>query len=161
MRGARGIVVAVVTVCVLATSVARAQVPAPPAGRPVPTVPRERPAAAAYDYETGRIMRTAGIVLVSLAGVVALGGVIAVAADPAWRPPPRCLCDDHAPPAVVSIIGGAIAVAGVLFFGVPGAILWINGSAQMKHSAAAPRTGGLSIGPGPVGSQGLSLRWRF
>jgi hypothetical protein len=163
IRGTRGIVVAVVTACVLATSVARGELPPPQAGAPsVPTLPRERPAATSPEYEAGRRLRATGIALVVVSGVPVLTGLALIAADPAWRPPPRSPLYDTQGNGfpVLATVGGLAAGTALLFLGIPGIALWAVGNSRMAD-AAARGPAGINLGPGPVGSQGLSLRWRF
>jgi hypothetical protein len=106
-------------------------------------------------------MRIAGIVLVSVAAAHIVAGVIAIAADPVWRPPPPMYGSVMGTGAVISIAGGVTAGTGLLVYGIPGAALWIAGNNRMTSAAASLGRTGLSIGPGPAGAQGLSLRWRF
>jgi hypothetical protein len=164
MRGHRGFV-AIVTACLLLESTAGAQVPPPPtAGAAVvPAVPQEGPAAA-HDYENGLRLRLAGIVLVSVGSVA---GITSAALAP-----DRSLCGS--PPVSRSYVGGDFfskcdmirngligGAAGGVGLAAAGVVLWIVGQRKINRAQSAGAVTGLSIGHGPVGSQGLSLRWRF
>jgi hypothetical protein len=105
-------------------------------------------------------MRTAGIVLVSIAIAHVLSGTILAALTPK-------LCEDGGGGCGVLpvAIGTSLIGSGVLLYGVPGGILWYSGSQRidLAHGIRPPPPdpGAWSLGGGPAGSMGLSLRWGF
>jgi hypothetical protein len=119
------------------------------------------------DLETGRDMRTWGIVLVTVAAVHIAAGIVLIALDPTLcgAHPPRYPTDDPGGCGFpfFSVVGGATAGAGLLLYGIPGTALWIAGNKRIDRARgiAPPASTGWSLGGGPSGSHGLSLRWRF
>jgi hypothetical protein len=112
-------------------------------------------------FQGARELRFAGIVLVSIGASAVLGGIL-VGVDPCWRRQPSSAGDNQAGICIpiASYVGFPLLGAGGLA-ALIGAPLWVVGQGRMNDIRAAASSSGLSIGPGPVGTQGLSLRWRF
>jgi hypothetical protein len=173
VRGSRGlfVIVVVVAACSVLTGTARAR-DFPEVGRPPqlevpkPGISEPEPSAK-QQLEEGRDLRLFGIVMTSIAAATIVTGVALIGVGinikntgPPGGPPPN----DLGPGFVLTYAGVAVSGGGALLLGVPGAACWIAGQLKINRAREALERGtvtGLTIGPGPVGSQGLSLRWRF
>jgi hypothetical protein len=163
MRGTGLIAVAALGVLLLLSGTAGAQVWHSPNPHPLPALLPKPGTPAAQELEDARSLRVLGIVLTSIAaahvvtGVVLLGvGINIKNTGPPGRPPDNGL----GPGFGLSVAGIAVSGGGALVYGIPGVACWIAGQVKINRAREALE-GGLSVGPGPVASQGLSLRWRF
>jgi hypothetical protein len=116
-------------------------------------------------YESARQLRFAGIMLVSIGAATAVLGGILVGVDPCrhpQQPSPSSVGDNQGDLCIpiASIFGIPLLAVGGLAV-IVGTPLWVVGQVRITEVLAGRSGTGLSIGPGPVGSQGLSLRWRF
>jgi hypothetical protein len=167
MRGARGIAAVVVAVCLLLAGTARAD--APPAAAPLLLPEAGVPGAAPVDPTaliTGFRMRTAGIVLLAVGAAAVIAGVVPLSLErlalcgpvPASGEGYDRSQDYDRKCNTIRQSFTAVAAAGAGALVLPGAILVIVGQMRINR-ARAPSLAPVS--QGPVGSHGLSLRWRF